>query len=183
MLKVIKQNYLALLVILLPINNVLAVEKIMDENVKSLTTQFVMELKVNIGSRVVVGESDNGKRQYIPITGGDFVGSLVDEANISGEVLAGGADWQLIRPDGVLEVDALYSIKTSDGAIIVVRNQGIISRPETVEGKPGLPYVRTVPTFHAPKGKYDWLNKRVFVGTITPAADGSFVTIRVFVVN
>ncbi|MGH1472595.1 MAG: DUF3237 family protein [Cellvibrionaceae bacterium] len=183
MLKVIKQKYWVFFLILFSVNNALADEKIMDKNVKPLTTQLVMELKVTIGKTVVVGESDNGSRQYIPITGGEFFGADIAGEKISGEVLAGGADWQLKRPDGVLEVDALYSIKTSDGAVIVVHNQGIIVLPEAKDGKSGFPYIRTAPTFHAPKGKYDWLNKKVFVGTITPAADGSFVTIRVFVVN
>ncbi len=183
MLKIIKLKYWILSLILFVVNNVIAAEKTMDSTIKPLTTQFLIELKVNIGSTVVVGESDNGRRQYIPITGGDFFGTDIGGDKISGEVLAGGADWQLVRPDGVLEVDALYTIKTSDGAVIIVHNQGIISRPETADGKAAFPYVRTAPTFHAPKGKYDWLNKKIFVGTITPAADLSFVTIRVFVVN
>ena len=139
-------------------------------------TELALEAYVTLSPAVEVGTSDAGTRRFIPITGGRFVGD-----GIKGEVMAGGADWQLVRPDGVLEVHALYSLKTDDGAVIVVQNDGII-----VQGKPAAngaaavaPYVRTVPKFHAPQGKYDWLNKTTFVGGIGGAAGGA-VVIRVF---
>ena len=140
-------------------------------------TELAIEAYVTLSPAVEVGTSDAGTRRFIPITGGRFVGS-----GIKGEVMSGGADWQLVRPDGVLEVHALYSLKTDDGAVIVVENDGVI-----VPGKPAAngapavaPYVRTVPKFHAPQGKYDWLNKTVFVGGIGGGAGGGAVVIRVF---
>ena len=140
-------------------------------------TELALEALVTLSPAVEVGTSDAGTRRFIPITGGRFVGD-----GIKGEVMAGGADWQLVRPDGVLEVHALYSLKTDDGAVIVVQNDGII-----VPGKPAAngapavaPYVRTVPKFHAPQGKYDWLNKTAFVGAIGAGAGGGAVVIRVF---
>ncbi len=133
-------------------------------------TELAIELYVSIAPAVVVGASDDGTRQYIPITGGRFRGN-----GIKGEVLAGGADWQLRRPDGVTEVLALYSIKTDDGAVIVVDNRGII-----VPGNGGIGYARTNPQFHAPQGPYEWLNKTLFVGTISPSPGGGAVIIRVF---
>jgi hypothetical protein len=133
-------------------------------------TELAVELFVTISPAVTVGASDHGTRRFIPITGGRFTGN-----GIKGEVMAGGADWQLSRPDGVTEVNALYSIKTDDGAVIVVDNQGII-----VPANGGIGYVRTNPRFHAPQGKYEWLNKTLFVGTITPATQGGAVIIRVF---
>jgi hypothetical protein len=134
-------------------------------------TELALELYVAISPAIAVGPSDHGTRQFIPITGGHFVG-----AGIKGEVMNGGADWQLRRPDGVTEVNALYSIKTDDGAVIVVDNRGII-----VPGNGGSGgYVRTNPRFHAPQGKYEWLNKTLFVGTISPSPKGGAVIIRVF---
>jgi Protein of unknown function (DUF3237) len=135
-------------------------------------TELALELYVTLAPAVVVGSSDDGTRQHIPITGGRFRGE-----GIRGEVMAGGADWQVVRPDGVLEVNALYSIKTDDGAVIVVDNRGIIDR------NADPPYVRTVPRFHAPQGKYDWLNKTLFVGTISGAPGGNAVIIRAFKVR
>ena len=133
-------------------------------------TELALELYVAISPAVTVGPSDGGVRRFIPITGGRFSGD-----GIEGEVLAGGADWQLTRPGGVTEVLALYSIRTDDGADIVVDNRGII-----VPAAGGIGYARTNPRFHAPQGKYDWLNKTVFVGTITPSPQGGAVIIRVF---
>jgi hypothetical protein len=138
-------------------------------DVAAPATAIAIELRVSIGPAVVVGQSDGGTRQFIPITGGRFKGD-----GIQGEVLAGGADWQLVRPDGVVEVHALYSLRADDGAVIVVDNNGIIVPSATAA------YVRTSPQFHAPNGKYGWLNKTVFVGTITPAPGGGAVIIRAF---
>lgn len=141
-------------------------------DVESPETTLVMELKVLIDPAVEIGESDKGKRKYVPITGGQFEGK-----EIKGEVLSGGADWQLMRPDGVLEIKAIYSIRTDDGAVIAVDNRGV------VDAYGDSRYVRTTPAFQAPRGKYAWLNRRVFVGSITPAPEGGFVIIRVFQVD
>ena len=51
--------------------------------------------------------------------------------------------------------------------------------PRVVRRRPAA-YVRTNPQFHAPQGKYDWLHKTVFVGTISPAPGGGAVIIRAF---
>lgn len=147
-------------------------------DVEAPTIDLALELYVTIAPRVEVGESDLGARGFIPITGGRFSGD-----NIRGEVMPGGADWQLRRPDGVLEINALYSIRTDDGVVIIVDNRGIgvpPAGPVTAGAAPARGYVRTNPRFHAPQGKYDWLNKTVFVGTITPAPGGGAVIIRAF---
>ena len=83
-----------------------------------------------------------GRRKYVPITGGYFAGQHVNGESLSGDVLPGGADWQLERPDGVLEIDALYSIRTSDDQTIIIHNSGIASQADE-----GGPYVRTIPKF------------------------------------
>ena len=140
--------------------------------IEAPSTELVLELNVGISPAVVVGPSDHGTRQFIPITGGRFTGAN----GLKGEVMAGGADWQLRRPDGVTEVLAIYSLKTDDGAVIEVDNRGIIV-PATADR---AAYVRTTPRFHAPQGPHDWLNKTTFVGTISPNPQGGAVIIRVF---
>jgi hypothetical protein len=145
--------------------------------VEAPKTELVLEAYVTLSPAVQVGQSDAGRRQFIPITGGRFIGD-----GIKGEVLAGGADWQLVRPDGVLEVNALYAIRTDDGVTIEVDNRGVIvPAAPAAANQPAQPaYVRTTPRFHAPQGKYDWLNKGIFVGGIAPGAGGGAVIIRVF---
>ena len=63
----------------------------------------------------------------MPITGGEFSGP-----DIRGKVLPGGADWQLIRDDGVSELEARYTLSTDDGATIHVRNLALRHGPADV---------------------------------------------------
>ena len=120
-----------------------------------IQTEFVFEAKVYIDSMLRIGPSSRGKVQLIPITGGNFNGP-----DIKGIVVPGGADWQLVRPDGVTLVEARYTLKTDDNVLISVVNKGLVSVDKNSV------YVRTVPSFEAPIGKYDWLNKAIFVGTL-----------------
>ncbi len=129
----------------------------------------VLQLYVTLSDKVEVGQSDDGERYIVPITGGHFTGK-----DIAGEVMPGGADWQVVRADGVKTITALYSIRTDDGQVIVVDNRGITWA--IVDES----YKLTIPKFHAPEGKYDWLNKRLFVGTITSIASPRAVIIRVY---
>lgn len=137
-----------------------------------LQAEFVFEVRAELSPPEIVGESSDGIRQAIPITGGDFIGP-----DIQGVVLPGGADYQTVRSDGVVEVHAVYMIRTDDGALINVINDGII-----VPGENGAaPYIRTSPRFRAPIGKYDWLNKTVFLTNLVvkPERPG-MVFVRVY---
>jgi len=130
-------------------------------------TEYVYESKVLIDrARISMGQSKYGGRNIVWITGGTFKGP-----NIEGTVIPGGADWQLVRPDGVTELDARYTLKTNDGVIIYVNNR-VLSRPDPGGqdlASPGQ-YRRCVLSFEAPLGsKYEWLNKFVYIGTLTSA--------------
>ena len=100
--------------------------------------------------------------------------------------MPGGADWQYVRGDGVVELVARYSIRTDDGTEIAVTNRGLRRAPPEVMERmargeavdPALVYFRTVPTFEAPAGAYEWLNRSVFVATAARLPDK--VQIRVF---
>ena len=134
--------------------------------VAPLQTEFVYEAVVEIAAPVEVGATPLGQRRYIPITGGTFEGS-----RLRGTILPGGADWQTSRPDGVTEVDALYSIRTDDGTVIIVRNCGVIAAGG---------YMRTAPRFEAPAGPHSWLNQSQFVGSVAGGPRPGTVIIRVF---
>ena len=125
---------------------------------EQLHAEFAFKLKVELEAPMTIGPSKYGERRLIPITGGTIEGP-----KLSGEVMPGGADWQLTRPDGVLDVDARYTIRASDGALIHVRNRGIVAFPPHNETL----YVRTSPQFEAPReSAHAWLNRSVFLGTI-----------------
>ncbi len=140
---------------------------------------LVLEGKVTLEPRIAVGNSDAGQRGVVPITGGEFRGKNGFKATVR----PGGADWQLSRIDGVTELTAIYLLVTDDGENIIVENRGIgvtISDAEGKDSKGNSAYVASNPRFHAPQGKYEWLNKKQFVGTVEPAEDLSYVMIRVF---
>jgi hypothetical protein len=133
--------------------------------------RFVLEALVTIGPVIDIGATSNGHRRIIPITGGTFQGPRV-----SGVVLDQGEDTQLVRPDGVTEIAARYTLRTRDGVLIYVTNCGLIvpgrdgDVRDAAHSAPPLPqYVRTIPKLEAPRnGAYEWLNQALYVGTLNP---------------
>ncbi len=115
-----------------------------------------------------LGETPQGRRRIIDITGGSFSG-----AKLSGRVLPGGADWQIVRSDGVACLDARYTLETTDGALIYVENRGYRHGPKEAiaalergaQVDPALYYMRTTPWFETSDPRYAWLNRIVCVGT------------------
>jgi Protein of unknown function (DUF3237) len=129
--------------------------------------EFVYEAEGNLGAPIPIGDTVDGTRRIIPI----FEGGRVAGPLIKGHLMGGGADWQLTRLDGVTVADATYAIKTDDGVVIQIHNKGLRHGPAEVmkrlaAGEPVDPaeyYFRTIPEFIAPKGKYDWMNRSIFV--------------------
>jgi hypothetical protein len=115
---------------------------------------------------ILVGLTHHGERRIIHIKGGAFEGP-----RLSGKVLPGGADWQIIHADGVTELEARYTLETHDGALIYVINRGIRSGPKEVMDRlakgenvdPKEYYFRTAPVFETAAQKYAWLNTLVAV--------------------
>lgn len=130
-----------------------------DAPAPSVPTEYAFTIEAAIAGAIEMGASVDGTRRSIPITGGSFSGN-----DIKGEVLPGGADYQVTRSDGTTLLRAVYMIKTDDGALINVVNEGYIVPPGT-RGNDQL-YFRTVPAFTAPTGKYGWLNNTIFVSAI-----------------
>jgi hypothetical protein len=139
------------------------------------TLTFVFEEIVTLSNAITPGKTALGERNIIPITGGTFEGPG-DGAGIKGTIIPGGWDWQLVRADGCLSIKADYMLKTDDGAVINVVNQGVACRP--ADGKPPLP-VRTTPVFEPPLGKYQWLGQASFVGTLEPVESASGPAVRI----
>ena len=66
------------------------------------------QVRCEVGEILSLGDAATGERRVVALTGG-----VVDGPELSGRVVAGGADWQLARSDGVLEIDAHYVIETA----------------------------------------------------------------------
>lgn len=141
--------------------------------------EFTCELKVTIDQPIKLGETVQGERVIIPISGGTFEGP-----KLKGSVLKGGADYQYISRNGErTELDAVYTIKTDDNVLIQVRNAGLLYIPKDSEVSSPLGstdiYFRTAPKFEAPvNSKYDWLNNAIFI--CKPVGKKDYVSIQVW---
>jgi hypothetical protein len=109
----------------------------------------------------IIGPSNAGVLRRFPIRSG-----TVEGPGIRGELLPGGADWQTLRPDGGLLLEAKYSFRTDDGVLVQVYNRGLAWLPGATSWPGPHPPTRTSAQFIAPDGKYDWLNRYVFVSSI-----------------
>jgi hypothetical protein len=133
-----------------------------------IKTEFLCKIEVTLEPARDLGETPLGRRRVIGITGGKFAGP-----RLSGRVLPGGADWQLIRADGVAHLDARYTLETGDGALIYVNNKGYRHGPKDVierlargeEVDPALYYMRATPWFETSAPEYAWLNRSICVAT------------------
>jgi len=128
----------------------------------------LFEFVAEVDPPQVAPDGPYGTRRFIPITGGRFEGN-----RISGKLLGGGADCQLIRPDGVAELDVRATFETDDGVMFLMKGLGMRHGPEAVIDRiakgedvdPAEYYFRESMIFEAPKGKYDWLNKIIAIAT------------------
>ena len=128
---------------------------------------FIGQVEVAVAPPQVIGAGPTGERRIVPILGGRVTGPRLE-----GEILPGGADFQLIRPDGVTEIVARYALKLTDGALVYVVNRGIrhaapddmarLLRGEAVP--PERVYFRTAPVFETAAPDYAWLHRSLFVG-------------------
>jgi Protein of unknown function (DUF3237) len=137
----------------------------MSANIPSL--EHVMTVKAQIEPLIDMGKTPSGQRRVVPIIGGTFEAATLNGAMLKGVIMPGGEDWQLIRDDGTMHLDARYWLRAEDNTIIRVHNSVLVTLPPKSSGE-ALPvsYARSTVKLEAPIGKHDWLNKAVFIGTI-----------------
>jgi hypothetical protein len=133
-----------------------------------LNLEPLLRAEISLAAPQELGDAPLGRRRIIPITGGRFRGE-----RLTGCVLPGGADWQIVRGDGVSQLEARYTLETDDGALVYVHNVGLRHGPPEVLARlaagepvdPSLYYMRTTPAFETGAERYRWLNRIVCVAT------------------
>lgn len=121
--------------------------------------EHVFDVRLYFDRRWMVDPLPGGWKQgYTSVKTGEVEGprlngKLVDHS---------GADWPLVRADGVVELNAHYMIEAQDGTLIYIRNLGYVYGARGPD-RPA-PYFRCTPYFRAPEGPHDWLNRTVIVG-------------------
>jgi hypothetical protein len=128
--------------------------------------RFAFAIKARVGPIQDLGQTARGHRRIIDILGGEVHGP-----RLAGEILAGGADWQIVRPDGTIEVVARYTIRSRTGALVYVQNEGLrVASPEILARMSRgelVPYdsyhFRTAPRFETAEPSLKALERATFV--------------------
>jgi hypothetical protein len=148
---------------------------------RGVNTRLLMKMHVKVGVPLNVGAVPHGTRRTAPLTGGTF-----DGPRLRGTIVPdSSADWQLLRSDGVLEMDLRFTLRTDDGALISMSAFGLrhgppeiiaaIGRGDTVD--PTTYYFRTIPRFETAHPAYSFLNRLIAVAIADRRPDGPIYSI------
>jgi muconolactone delta-isomerase len=127
----------------------------------------VYRLEATVGQALDLGDTAQGNRRIVPLTGGTFTG-----AEMSGVLVPGAsADWQTVLPDETALGDVRYTLQRDDGALLYVRSRGVrhgspeilarLARGEDVDASEYT--FRTATRIETAAPGLEWLNKGVFI--------------------
>jgi muconolactone delta-isomerase len=136
----------------------------------------VYRLQATLGEPIDLGDTAQGHRRIVPLTGGTVTGP-----EISGTLVPGvSADWQTVLPDGTADGDIRYTLRTDAGALIYVQSRSVrhgsaevlarLARGEDVD--PAEYTFRASTQIEAAAPELDWLNKGVFISVGARQAAG-----------
>jgi hypothetical protein len=115
--------------------------------------EYLGTLRAQIGSRTVIENGPQGTRTIAEVVGGRFEGPRV-----KGSVLVPAGDWITNRADGTYRLDVRFTLKTDDGALILITYNGI---GQTTSAGASL---RTAPLFETGDSRYVWLTRLQAIG-------------------
>jgi hypothetical protein len=127
----------------------------------------IFTIHAEVGEIRHFGQTPYGERRVI-----DILGGRVDGPRLKGRILP-GADWQIVRPDGVTDLQARYAIEADRGGRVLVTSDGLrhgppevlaaLARGEAVD--PSRYYFRTLMRFETADSSHAWLNRILALGT------------------
>lgn len=133
---------------------------------QSIRSRPLFVMRLDILPYQIVGGPKGAFRRVGVVPGGVFEGS-----RISGKVLPGANDWQIVRADGSNTLEVKLVLEADDGATIAMSYKGIrhgppdvldrLNRGEDVD--PSRYYFRTNPVFETDSA-HDWLNGILAIG-------------------
>lgn len=129
---------------------------------------FTIKAEVDMPPQLIGSVPMGYTRRIMPVSGGYFKGS-----RLSGDVLPGGADCVIERPDGGLHLDVRLALKTDRNELIYMtyfgrRNgpPGIMEKIVKREDIPrGADYFRVAVEFETSAPRLLWLNDIIAVGS------------------
>jgi len=135
--------------------------------------EHAFDVEVLLGPLEDHGTTRAGHRRVVPIVGGVISGEL------DAVILAGGADWQIVRADGAIEIDGRYSARTPEGDLLYLHAVGVRSgAPEVLDAllrgervDASAYYFRTTVTIETSAPRLGHLEQSVFVAAAERGAD------------
>ena len=136
----------------------------------------VYRLEATLAQPLDLGETAQGHRRIVPLTGGTFTGP-----ELNGKLLPGAsADWQIVLPDGTALGDIRYTLETDGSDLLYVQSRGVrhgsaevLSRLGRGEDVDASEYTfRTSTQIETAAPHLDWLNKGVFISVAGRQATG-----------
>ena len=137
---------------------------------------LIYHLDATVGQPLDLGETAQGRRRIVPLTGGTFTGP-----EITGTLVPGAsADWQTVLPDGTAIGDIRYTMRTNGGDLLYVQSRGVRHGPAEVLARlgrgedvdPSEYTFRAATQIETAAPDLDWLNKGVFVSVSGRQAAG-----------
>jgi hypothetical protein len=145
------------------------------DTITEVKLEHVFDVRVDFGKDRTMWPVPGGASQgYTPAVGG-----IIEGPRLKGRIVPhSGADFANVRGDGVVELNAHYLLQAEDGALIYINNRGYIvpagaspaakkasvKKAQKAAATPQPAYFRFTPTFRAPIGPHDWLNRTIIVG-------------------
>ena len=115
--------------------------------------EFLGTLRADTGTRTVVENGPQGTRTIVQVLGGSFEGPRLKAA-----VHTPAGDWITNRADGTYKLDVRLTLKTDDGAVILVTYNGV---GRTTDAGASL---RIAPLFETGDSRYAWLTQLQAIG-------------------
>lgn len=137
------------------------------------TLESAFDVVVELGPLEDHLRTSVGHRRVVPILGGRVSGA------VEAEIVPGGADWQIVRADGTIEIDSRYTARTADGAFLLLHAQGLrtgsaevlarLGRGEDVD--PGEYCFRTIVSIETAAPELAHLQRSMFLASAQRQAD------------
>ena len=133
-----------------------------EHEVAPVTLELAFQVRVDFHERIRF-ETPVGKRVYVPAAGGEIWGP-----RLNGKIVPrSGGDYA-----DSYGLNAHYMLQADDGAYIYLYNRGYLYRADGEDipldspdwGGDAEHYFRICPTFDAPSGTHEWLNRTLIIG-------------------
>ena len=134
----------------------------------SMNHLMTLSLDVNTKASQTIGRIKQATRLIVPIASGHFSGE-----RLNGKILPGGADWVLLRDDGVMEIDVRLVLETIESALIYLTYQGRFIASQSVmarmqageEISPDEYSLAVTARFESGHPDFLWVNDAIVIAT------------------